>query len=65
MVRKEFQSGEPIALKNLYKKMKQNPEFNIPEDKLKHRVRSIVDTLRHKNEIFWVKPSTWKTVDHK
>lgn len=51
LVRKEFDTGKEITLKEIYDNISKIPDLQIKNDEIHHRIRSAVYTLKKNNEI--------------
>ncbi|MBI3639046.1 MAG: hypothetical protein HY223_01900 [Thaumarchaeota archaeon] len=62
VIRKEFDDGEQVTLDELYEAISTNPEIQIDEDKLKHRVRSTIDSLLRTKQIERITKATYQKI---
>jgi len=51
IIRKEFEDGQEITLKEIYDKVSEVPNLQIKESEIRHRIRSAIYHLKKTNEI--------------
>ncbi len=63
IVRSEFDKGKELTLAYLYDIVSKNPQIQLDQNKLKHRIRSTVYGLQKTHEIVRIGNSTYKKVN--
>lgn len=60
LMRDIFKENEQVTLDELYDILSKNPKFTLSKEKMRHRIRSSIYTLKKNEEVMRIKNSTYK-----
>jgi len=63
MIRREFDKKNVVSLNDLYIILSQNPKIPIKGKKLRHRIRSTLNSLNQQYEIIRIEEGVYKKSD--